>query len=113
MGNAIHRKTCRISGEKLIPLFSLGDLYMSDFLPAGSAPQSPRVPLQLMLAPKSGLVQLSDTAPFDDMYKSYWYRSSTNESMVAELRGLATSTIKLMHVAKGDVWIDVGCNDVL
>ena len=111
MGKTIHRKTCRVSGESLVPLFSLGDLYMSDFLPKDAEPRAPKVPLELMLAPKSGLVQLADTAPFDDMYKVYWYRSSTNESMVEELRQIGTSVSKQMRIGKGDIWIDIGCND--
>ena len=31
------RDTCRISGEPLIELFSLGDLHVSDFLPHTTA----------------------------------------------------------------------------
>src|SRR3989344_2531919 len=111
MGKIIHRTTCRISGEKLLSLFSLGDLYMSDFLPTNEGPRFPKVPLELTLAAESGLIQLRHTAPFDDMYKTYWYRSSTNESMVEELRSLATSTAKQMRVGKDDLWIDIGCND--
>ena len=45
------------------------------------------------------------------MYKVYWYRSGTNESMVEELRQIATSSARLMRVGKGDIWIDIGCND--
>lgn len=111
MGKTIHRKTCRVSGEELLPLFSLGDIYVSDFLPKDAAPRSGPVPLELCLAPKSGLVQLADTASFEDMYKVYWYRSGTNESMVEELRQIATSTSKLAKVGSGDLWIDIGCND--
>jgi hypothetical protein len=111
MAETKHHAKCRISGEPLVPLFSLGDMYISDFLPEGSAPRSPKVPLTMALSPKSGLVQLTDTAPFDDMYKVYWYRSSTNESMVRELREIAESSAKLMRVGKSDVWIDIGCND--
>jgi hypothetical protein len=105
------RTTCRVSGEPLIPLFSLGDLYISDFLPKDADPRSAKVPLELALAPKSGLVQLMHTAPSDDMYRTYWYRSGTNESMVEELRQIAASVTKLMRIGSGDVWIDIGCND--
>ncbi len=111
MAEVKHWTTCRISGEPLVPLFSLGDLYLSDFLPPEIEPRSPRVPLELCLAPGSGLVQLAHTAPFEKMYETYWYRSSTNESMVEELRQIAASVTKLMRVGSGDVWVDVGCND--
>ncbi len=111
MARIIERTTCRISGETLKPLFSLGDIYISDFLPTEAKPRSPKVPLELMLAPKSGLVQLKHTAPSEDMYKVYWYRSGTNESMVAELKDIAESVSRHMRLGKGSIWIDVGCND--
>lgn len=111
MAKIIHRKTCRISGEPLVPLFSLGNLYISDFIPKKAKPRSRQVPLELCLAPKSGLVQLAHTAPFNEMYRVYWYHSGTNESMVAELNQIATSTTRLMRVGAGDVFIDIGCND--
>ena len=107
----ITRSTCRISGEKLVPLFSLNEVHLSDFLPKDASPRSNPVPLELTLAPRSGLVQLRHTAPFDDMYKVYWYRSGINESMVEELRQIAVSVTKLMRVGKSDLWIDIGCND--
>lgn len=111
MGKIVEHTTCRVSGEPLVPLFSLGEMYLSDFLPRDAQPRTDTVPLEMMLAPKSGLVQLKHTAPFDQMYQTYWYRSSTNESMVAELREIATSTAKYMRVGAGDIWIDIGCND--
>lgn len=106
-----HWTTCRISGEPLISLFSLGDLYLSDFLPKNAEPRSGRVPLEMCLAPKSGLVQLADTTPSDDMYRTYWYRSGTNESMVKELQSIANDAIRMMKIGAGDLWIDIGCND--
>lgn len=111
MSDIPRRTTCRISGEPLVPLFSLGELYISDFLPKDAEPRSGKVPLEMCLAPKSGLVQLAHTAPSDDMYRTYWYRSGTNESMVEELRQIATGVTKAMRVGTGDLWIDIGCND--
>jgi SAM-dependent methyltransferase len=105
------RDTCRISGEPLVELFSLGNIYMSDFLPKGASPRSPQVPLTMMLAPESGLVQLADTASFDDMYRHYWYRSGTNESMVEELKQIATSSSRMMNLKAGEIFVDIACND--
>ena len=81
MGNIIERKTCRVSGEPLTQLFTLGNLYMSDFIPIDRKPRLQKVELKLCLAQKSGLVQLAHTAPFDEMYEEYWYRSGTNQTM--------------------------------
>ncbi len=109
--SAKKRVTCRISGEALVELFSLGELHISDFLPRDSEPRIDKVPLTLCIAPKSGLVQLAHSASFDDMYRHYWYRSGTNESMVEELRQIATSTAQQMRLQPGDVFVDIACND--
>lgn len=111
MGKIDVRTTCRISGEPLVTLFSLGELHLYNCIPRDEEPSTPKVPLEMTLAPQSGLVQLRHTAASDDMYKKYWYRSSTNESMVEELRQIAASVTKLMRVGKDDIWIDIGCND--
>ncbi len=105
------RTTCRISGERLTPLFTLGKLYISGFIPKKKQPSGERVELKMMLAPKSGLVQLAHTAPSDDMYREYWYRSGTNETMTRELESIALSTSKLMRLKSKDVFVDIGCND--
>lgn len=111
MNRPKQRTTCRISGEPLTELFSLGKLYISDFIPVDSDPRLPKVELKMCLAKKSGLVQLAHTAPFDDMYREYWYRSGTNETMTNELKGIAEKAVWLMKPEKGDVWVDIGCND--
>lgn len=106
------RKTCRISGEELVPLFSLGQLYVSDFLPEGEPPRMKhKVELKLCLAPESGLVQLAHTAPFDEMYGEYWYRSGTNATMTRELQDIAESTQNLIRWDPGDIFLDIASND--
>lgn len=110
-GKVKQRTTCRISGESLVELFSLGNLYVSDFLKPGEEPNPEnKVPLTLCLAPKSGLVQLKHTADFDLMYKRYWYHSGTNQSMTIELKEIAEMTNKL-YKGDGREWLDIGCND--
>ncbi|MBI2062855.1 MAG: methyltransferase domain-containing protein [Candidatus Yanofskybacteria bacterium] len=112
MSNKItERKTCRISGEKLIGLFSLGKLHVSNFLPLDDDVRLEPVELKLCLAPKSGLVQLAHSAPTDYMYTHYWYRSGTNASMTNELKQIAEPVQNQMSLKKGDVFIDIGCND--
>ncbi|MBI2670089.1 MAG: methyltransferase domain-containing protein [Candidatus Yanofskybacteria bacterium] len=105
------RKTCRISGEKLRSLFSLGKTYISDFVSPDKKPHLPPIDLKLCLAHKSGLVQLAHTAPSDEMYRHYWYRSGTNATMTKELEEIARSIQNLIKTKPGDVFIDIGCND--
>ena len=106
------RTTCRITGEPLIPLFTLGDIYVSDFLSENdTVSENSKVEMKLALAPKSGLVQLTKTADFDSMYKRYWYHSGINESMVNELNRIVDSVTNVIECENGSVWIDIGCND--
>ena len=109
--NLSERTTCRISGEPLIELFSLGKVRVSDFIDKDAEPRLDAVELKMMLAPKSGLVQLAHTVDFDEMYREYWYRSGTNETMKRELADIAESAQKTIRPHDGDVWIDIGCND--
>lgn len=111
--NVQERTTCRVSGEPLVPLFTLGKLFISDFIPPDEAKKGDdaKVELKMMLAPQSGLVQLAHTAPSDDMYRRYWYRSGTNATMKNELKAIAERAQQLARPQAGDVWVDIGCND--
>ncbi len=107
----VEQKKCRISGEPLVQLFSLGALHVSDFLPKNEEPHFDTVELKLCLAKKSGLVQLSHTTPGDIMYRKYWYKSGTNATMTKELEDIAILTQKIVHTKKDDIFVDIGCND--
>lgn len=105
---------CRIeSKEPLSYLFSLGNMYVSDFIPmeAKSSEYGTKTPLTLCLSKKTKLVQLEDTADFDKMYKRYWYHSGTNKTMTDELNGIVHSVNSLIKLIKDDIWVDIGCND--
>lgn len=106
----IEQHTSRISDGELLELFSLGDLYLSDFVdnPVGDGGKAP---LTLALDEKSGLLQLKHTPPLDKMYREYWYRSGINKTMVEELKGIARQAVSLIQLEKGDVVLDIGCND--
>lgn len=105
------RVTCRISGEKMTPLFSLGKLYLSDFIEQSENPKYEPVELSMALAPKSGLVQLQHTVPGDVLYRKYWYKSGTNATMTNELMELAKKAQEVLPMKDGDIFVDIGCND--
>ncbi len=105
----LERQTSRISDEELVELFSLGDFYMSDFVDEDTT--GIKVPLTMMLDRKSGLVQLKHTAPFEQMYRNYWYRSGMNKTMTEELKGIAQKAQSLIKCELNDTALDIGCND--
>ncbi|MDP2947281.1 MAG: class I SAM-dependent methyltransferase [Nanoarchaeota archaeon] len=111
------RDTCRVCGFKpLIPILSLGNLYMSDFVDdASQQDENSKVPLELVLCNKKdggcGLLQLKHTASHEAMYRNYWYRSGMNKTMTNELNGIAKKIEELVDLKSGDCLIDIGAND--
>lgn len=100
---------CRLNGDPLIEVIDLGDLYVSDFV---DDPQNgTRCSLKLGIGPTSGVVQLFETFPQEEIYRHYWYRSGINEAMRAELGDIVASAQRYVRVEPGDVVLDIGCND--
>jgi cyclopropane fatty-acyl-phospholipid synthase-like methyltransferase len=91
-------------------LFSLGELYISDFIRPDEDPLYPKMELKLMLT-DDGNVRLEKPAPLDMMYGKYWYRSGTNLSMKQELKSIVESILQVKTLKENDVWLDIACND--
>jgi len=118
MKNANFREItkCRVCGfEKLTPIISLGNLYVSDFLEDSELGLSQKAPLELVLCNGSdggcGLLQLKHSVPSHSLYRNYWYRSGMNQSMTNELYGIAAKVEKLISLDKNDFILDIGAND--
>ena len=108
--------TCRVCGSSnLIPIVSLGDLYISDFLNESESGEAEKAPMELVLCNKRdggcGLLQLKHTVSSEVMYRRYWYRSGTNATMTNELHGIARKIESLVDLKQGDAVIDIGAND--
>jgi SAM-dependent methyltransferase len=70
-----------------------------------------KAPLELVLCYRCRLLQLKHTVPADAMYKNYWYRSGTNQTMRDALADIANKAGSLTHLYEGDSVLDIGCND--
>jgi hypothetical protein len=115
------RQTCRLCGSKsLSPILNLGPQMLAsafaskenqDFLPLR------KVPLELVRCNPEldenacGLVQLKHTFPSDIMYTDYWYASGVNQTMRDALADITTKAKEFVTIEKGDVAVDIGCND--
>ncbi len=111
----VHERTsCRICSSRLLPVLSLGSLYLSDFPAHAATKAHPAVPLDLARCenPACGLVQLVHTTPPAWLYGgTYWYRSGTNETMRAELRDVVQEAAARVSLPPGSVVLDIGAND--
>ena len=104
------RLTCRVCEGALEAVLSLGEQYVSDFVPP-LQPDGPKAPLELVLCQQCWLLQLRHTVPGEMMYRNYWYRSGTNQTMrdaLADISGLAARLVRLKGT---DSVLDIGCND--
>ncbi len=107
----IEHTRCRVCPERLIPILSLGSLYLSDFPNAAGSHAHPPVPLDLTRCDGCGLVQLAHTTPFHWMYGQYWYRSGVNESMQAELQDVVQAALQRVDLPASATVVDIGAND--
>src|ERR1035437_6400193 len=92
-------------------LFSLGELYVSDFLKENEKSRGGKVEMKMMLEKNTGAVRLEKSAPSADMYGKYWYRSGINETMKKELSSIVQSIQSVIKLNENDLWIDVASND--
>lgn len=90
-------------------LFSLGDIWVSDFLSENQTPHA-KSELKLMLDDK-GCVRLSESVDKSLMYGKYWYRSGINNSMKVDLLDVVASIKRVKSLQAGDIWLDIACND--
>jgi hypothetical protein len=92
-------------------LFTLGELYVSDFVGGENERLPVKAELKMVLDEKTGIVRLENPAPSNSMYGKYWYRSSINNTMKKELSGIVSSVCDHVSLKENDVWIDIACND--
>ncbi len=100
-----------LTGKPLKPLFSLGDLYISDFIKPGEQPRAGAQPLSLGMDEETGLVQLTAQPAAELMWgEIYWYKSGTNSFMKEALANVVKDTRAFLKKQEG-VWLDIASND--
>ena len=105
------RRTCRVCrSSKLEYLYSLGELYISNFVKPHEA--GIKAPLEMILCKNCTLVQLRHTAPQELLYaRYYWYRSGVTDTMKKALRDITEEIERLVDLKRGDIVLDIGSND--
>lgn len=106
------RTLCRLCGSPALdPILDLGMLWLPTFPAPGTLDAQPVAPLDLRLCRACSLVQLLHTVDPEILYRQYWYRSSINEAMQAELTDVVRRALQVTSVAADEVVVDVGAND--
>lgn len=92
-------------------LFSLGNLYVSDFIKKSDKPVHEKEPLNLVLDETIGAPKLDSVTDPSKMYGKYWYRSGINATMTNELKSIVESAINYIPIKNDDIFLDIACND--
>jgi len=96
---------------KTTELFSLGDLYVSDFINVDSDARAGKHDMTLTIDERYGAARLTKVTPIHSMFGKYWYRSGTNATMTNELKGIVESVTSVHKLKDNDLWLDIACND--
>ena len=98
--------------KKIKEIFSLGNLFVSNFVKKKDIKSGIKVPLKLMYCINCSLIQLSHIAPQEIMYKRfYWYRSGVTDTMKQGLQNIYKESLKHVKMRNNDVILDIGAND--
>ena len=115
----VFRKTCRVCGSSsLTPVISLGEQHLqgSFFKPGKENPPMRKIKCSLVRCDPMrdehacGLLQMEQSVPPEVLYSAYWYRSGTNNTMRAHLKGIVDTACE-MTGPKAAMVLDIGCND--
>ena len=106
-------KHCLLCKNKNIKeIFSLGNLFVSNFVKKRNIKKGLKAPLNLLYCNKCSLIQLSHIAPQEIMYKRfYWYRSGVTKTMNLGLKNIFEESLKHIKMNINDVVLDIGAND--
>jgi SAM-dependent methyltransferase len=92
-------------------LFSLGELYVSDFINTEEDARAGKHDMTLVIDERYGAARLEKCTPIHSMFGKYWYRSGINQTMKTELKGIVDSVTSVQKLNEGDLWLDIACND--
>ncbi len=111
----VGKNKCRGCGKgKLEPVLSLGVQYLSNFVEEPDQAMY-AAPLELVLCNKMnngcGLLQLKHTVPNNILYRKFWYKSGTNQTMRSALADVVAKAKKKVRLRTGDIVVDIGAND--
>ncbi len=113
--------SCKVCGNKdLIDVLSLNEQYLSPtFVKSNENNKLAQIksPLTLVLCNKEknenncGLLQLKQITEPDLLYREYFYRTATNDTMRKDLSELVNQVIEISKPSYNDIIVDIGAND--
>lgn len=105
-------KNCRIcNSNDLIDTIDLGDLHLTGVFVHSSKKIPIKSPLKLIFCNKCKYLQIDKSVDPNLMYKEYWYRSGTNNTMKVHLKNVYDDISHKINLNNNSHILDIGCND--
>src|SRR5262245_29277110 len=101
---------CRGCRGAIDPFLDFGAVQLTGYLAPAEAAR-PSHALTVGACTECGLVQLTETAPQQDLYTQCWYQSGINEGMRAELSDVVRFALARVELRPADAVLDLGAND--
>ena len=119
--NISYQKNCKICGNtNLKKVLFINEQYISaTFVKTNENNELTKIktPLTLVLCSENdkkdncGLLQLLEITEADLLYKKYFYRSATNDTMRKDLEDVVKNVSKIIELKDQDIIVDIGSND--
>ncbi len=119
--NISYLKKCKICGNiNLKNVLFINEQYISaTFVKSNHNNELTKIktPLTLVLCSENekkdncGLLQLLEITEADLLYKEYFYRSATSDTMRNDLKDVVNSVRKIVDLKTNDIVVDIGSND--
>ena len=119
--NISYQKKCKICGNiNLKKVLFINEQYISaTFVKSNENNELTKIktPLTLVLCSENekkdncGLLQLLEITEADLLYKQYFYRSATSDTMRRDLEDVVQNVLKVTELKDQDIVVDIGSND--
>lgn len=117
-----NRQTCKVCGSaNLTDVISIPPQFLSPTFTKNNADEGELahlcVPMTLTLCDRTsnpsgcGLLQLREEVEPDLLYRRYFYRSATSETMRNDLKNVIQDICGRVDLKAGDIVVDIGAND--
>ena len=92
--------------SSLDPIYQVGNICLTGYFPLSEEPNPLATPITLCICKQCSNIQMREKVNPELMFRDYWYRSSTTNTMKNHLSDLIKP-----HLQKENFLLDIGCND--
>ena len=103
---------CRICNSiNLVDTIDLGEMYLTGVFVNKDQTLPIKSPLKLLFCNECKYLQIDKSVNPNLMYKKYWYRSGTNNTMQSHLKVICDEISNKINLDNDSFILDIGCND--